>query len=122
LPASNAAESLDRLLKECPLCTAPILHDDAAAPLKEYLLYQSRLRLMVSFSSTVSQMISSGSVVAKTCWRSIGYSDCSLCYGIISSWSPFDVVGFHHILYVAIHESTLLGTDDIANCCRFLLR
>ena len=66
VPASNAAEFLDRLLEESPLCMVPFPHGDPAAALTEPLLYQSRLHLMVSLSSTVSQMISSGSVVAKT--------------------------------------------------------
>ena len=35
VPASNATDSLDRLLKESPLCMVPFLHGDAAAALKE---------------------------------------------------------------------------------------
>ena len=42
VPASSAAYSLERLLKETPLCMIPFLHGDAAAALKEFLLYQSK--------------------------------------------------------------------------------
>ena len=35
VPASIAAQSLDRLLKESPLCMMPFPHGDAAAALKE---------------------------------------------------------------------------------------
>ena len=89
MPASNAADSVDRLLKESPLCMIPYLHGDATAALKKYL-YQRTLHSMVSLPSTMSQMMSSGSVVAKACWKSLGHSDCSLCCGIKSFWSPLD--------------------------------
>ena len=57
MPASIAAESLDRLLNESPLCMIPFPHGDAAAVLKEPLLNQCRLHLMVSLSSILSQMM-----------------------------------------------------------------
>ena len=77
VPSSSSAESLDRLLKESPLCMIPFPHGDAAAALKEPLLQQSRLHSMVSLSSTVSQIMSSGSVAARNCWKSVVYLDCS---------------------------------------------
>ena len=69
VPITNAAEILDRLLKESPLCIISFPHGDAVAALREFLLYWSRLHLMVYLSKTMSQMMSSGLV---------GYSDCSL--------------------------------------------
>ena len=74
-PASNAADSFDRLLRESPLCMVPFPHGDAAAAQKECLLNQRRLHSMVSLSSTVPQMMSSWLVVAKECWNSVGYSE-----------------------------------------------
>ena len=88
------------------LCMVTFPHGDAAAAPKEHLLYQCRLHSMVSLFNTVSQMMSSGLVVAKTCWKSVGYLDCSQCCGIIRFWSPFDVVGFTTfctLLYMILH-------------------
>ena len=82
--ASDVIDSLDRLLKELLLCMIPFPHGETAAALKEYLVYQRRLRLMVYLSSSVSQMISLGSAVAVVLWKSVGYSNCSLNCGIMS--------------------------------------
>ena len=72
---------------------------------------------MVSLSSTVSHMMSSGSVSARTCWKSVGYSACSRCRGIIRFCSPFDVVGFttfRMLLYMIRHcsERMMFRTAD----------
>jgi hypothetical protein len=117
VPPSSAPDSLDRLVKESPLCRMPFPHGDVAAALKEPLLKRSRLRSMVFLSSTVSQVMSSGSVAARTSWKSDGYSDCSRCRGIMRFCSPFDVVGFitfHILLYMILHcsKQMILRTAD----------
>lgn len=86
---SSSADSRERLLNESPLSMVPCPHGEAAAALKEFLLYQRRLLSIVSLSRTVSHMISVGSVVDRKCWKSSGYSACSRFLGIISLLRPF---------------------------------